>query len=243
MGEIRKDNLHESLIEELNELGNIDLSGKQDKTDESLLTESKDVIGSINELKNDIDNLVIMFNEMKQIVDERLSIIACTGITLDRSSLSFSSINATSTLIATIQPNDCTEEVIWSTSNSSVATVDSNGVVTSKGSGSCTINVVCGSYTAKCNVSVVLQIPCQSLWLSPPTLEFSKTGVSNRVVANVSPSNCTDKVVWESLSTGVCRVDQYGNVTAVAAGEGEIKATCGSKTAKCTVYVYDIMEI
>ena len=35
MGEIRKDNLHESLIKELNELANIDLSGKQDKTDES----------------------------------------------------------------------------------------------------------------------------------------------------------------------------------------------------------------
>ena len=56
MGEIRKDNLHESLIEELNELGNIDLSGKQDKTDESLLTESKDVIGAINELFQNANN-------------------------------------------------------------------------------------------------------------------------------------------------------------------------------------------
>ena len=42
MGHIRKEELHESLINELEELGNIDLSGKQDKTDESLLTESKD---------------------------------------------------------------------------------------------------------------------------------------------------------------------------------------------------------
>ena len=56
MGEIRKDNLHESLIEELNELANIDLSGKQDKTDESLLTESKDVIGAINELFQNANN-------------------------------------------------------------------------------------------------------------------------------------------------------------------------------------------
>ena len=56
MGEIRKDNLHESLIEELNKLANIDLSGKQDKTDESLLTESKDVIGAINELFQSANN-------------------------------------------------------------------------------------------------------------------------------------------------------------------------------------------
>ena len=56
MGEIRKDNLHESLINELEELGNIDLSGKQDKTDESLLTESKDVIGAINELFQNANN-------------------------------------------------------------------------------------------------------------------------------------------------------------------------------------------
>ena len=56
MGEIRKDNLHESLIEELNELSNIDLSGKQDKTDESLLTESKDLVGAINELFQSANN-------------------------------------------------------------------------------------------------------------------------------------------------------------------------------------------
>ena len=56
MGEIRKDNLHESLIEELNELANIDLSGKKDKKDESLLTESKDVIGAINELFQSANN-------------------------------------------------------------------------------------------------------------------------------------------------------------------------------------------
>ena len=56
MGEIRKDNLHESLIEELNELANIDLSGKQDKTDESLLTESKDLVGAINELFQSANN-------------------------------------------------------------------------------------------------------------------------------------------------------------------------------------------
>ena len=56
MGEIRKDNLHESLIKELNELANIDLSGKQDKTDESLLTESKDLVGAINELFQSANN-------------------------------------------------------------------------------------------------------------------------------------------------------------------------------------------
>ena len=56
MGEIRKENLHESLINELEELGNIDLSGKQDKTDESLLTESKDLVGAINELFQNANN-------------------------------------------------------------------------------------------------------------------------------------------------------------------------------------------
>ena len=56
MGHIRKEELHESLINELEELGNIDLSGKQDKTDESLLTESKDVIGAINELFQSANN-------------------------------------------------------------------------------------------------------------------------------------------------------------------------------------------
>ena len=56
MGHIRKEELHESLINELEELGNIDLSGKQDKTDESLLTESKDLVGAINELFQSANN-------------------------------------------------------------------------------------------------------------------------------------------------------------------------------------------
>ena len=56
MGHIRKEELHESLINELEELGNIDLSGKQDKTDENLLTESKDLVGAINELFQSANN-------------------------------------------------------------------------------------------------------------------------------------------------------------------------------------------
>ena len=56
MGEIRKENLHESLVNELNELANIDLSGYQEKTDNNLVTESKDLVGAINELFQNANN-------------------------------------------------------------------------------------------------------------------------------------------------------------------------------------------
>ena len=78
--------------------------------------------------------------------------IPCTGISLSQSSISFTSINSTVQLTATVTPQNTTDELIWESSNDNIATVES-GLVTCVGVGSATITVTCGNQTATCSVS------------------------------------------------------------------------------------------
>lgn len=78
--------------------------------------------------------------------------VPCTGITLSAETLTFTA-EGTQTLIATVTPDGCTDEIAWASDNSSVATVI-DGVVTAVANGSATITATCGEYSASCSVTV-----------------------------------------------------------------------------------------
>ena len=76
--------------------------------------------------------------------------VPCTGISLDQSSKTVTNLTPF-TLVATATPANTTDEVIWSSSDNTTATV-SNGTVTVIGVGTVTITATCGSYSASCIV-------------------------------------------------------------------------------------------
>ncbi len=85
-----------------------------------------------------------------------------TGIKIDKSSLTLKT-GETSVLSATITPSNATNQsVIWSSSDSSVASVN-NGVVTAHKAGFATIyaKTADGGYEAKCSVTVLGQQPAE----------------------------------------------------------------------------------
>lgn len=85
------------------------------------------------------------------------STVAVTGVTLNKATASVVVGNDT-TLVATVAPASATDkEVSWASSDSLVATVTSDGVVTGVGAGTATITVTThdGSKTAECAVTVV----------------------------------------------------------------------------------------
>jgi uncharacterized protein YjdB len=84
------------------------------------------------------------------------SVIAVTGITLNKSSLSLA-IGGSETLAAAVSPADAANQgVTWSSSDASVAAVDANGHVTAHKAGTAVITVTThdGGFTASCAVTV-----------------------------------------------------------------------------------------
>ena len=85
--------------------------------------------------------------------------VAATGVEINKTSTSIG-VGRTETLTATLAPATASNQnVSWTSSNTSVATV-ANGVVTAVAAGSATITATTddGSFTATCDVTVVLPI-------------------------------------------------------------------------------------
>lgn len=82
--------------------------------------------------------------------------VAVTGVSLDKSTASIS-VGGNTTLEATVAPSNATNQsVTWTTTDTSVATVDGNGKVTGVGAGSAVIVVTTrdGGKTDTCSVTV-----------------------------------------------------------------------------------------
>ena len=84
--------------------------------------------------------------------------VPATGVTLNEYSLTLTNIGDTVTLIATVSPDTATDKsVTWTSSNTEVATVNNNGVVTAVANGTATITATTAdgtNKTATCEVTV-----------------------------------------------------------------------------------------
>lgn len=87
-----------------------------------------------------------------------------TGIKLDTTEILGGKVGESQTLKATVEPTGfgivgkaSVADVIWSTSDPEIATVDQSGVVSFKSGGDCVVTVTTcdGGYTAQCKVNVV----------------------------------------------------------------------------------------
>ncbi len=82
--------------------------------------------------------------------------VAVTGVSLNATSASLE-VGGTKQLTATVTPSNATNKnVTWSSSNTAVATVDNNGLVTAVAAGSAKVTVTTkdGSYTAQATITV-----------------------------------------------------------------------------------------
>ena len=148
---------------------------------------------------------------------------------------------STKILLASTSPSGGT--VKWSTSNASIASVNSAGLVTALAAGTAVITAKAsdGGAYASCVVTVTDKQYVQSIALNNYTLNWpvGKTGTYKAVCSPESAAN--KKVTWKSSNTGVATVSSTGVLKAVAPGTATI--TCkaadgGGATATCKVTVY-----
>lgn len=146
------------------------------------------------------------------------------------------------TLYRDFLPSDQTDgtEAIFSSSDTNIATVNSNGMVSGVSEGLVVITVKSKvrDIQDQCLVRVVSS---NSYNTSRVTLEQSEVtlcpGNQTELTVTLSPTNATDPVIYKSSDEEVAEVDESGIVTAKSAGTANITAYAGDKSAICTVTV------
>lgn len=113
--------------------------------------------------------------------------VPATEITLDKTILTFTD-SATQVITATVEPENTTDTVVWSSNNETIATV-SNGVVTPVLNGSCTITATVGSVSATCEVNVNVE----------------EEIVTYKITRNLT--NCTSSSAVTSINVGTAHAE------------------------------------
>ena len=183
------------------------------------------------------------YNVIVYLIEGAAGPVAVTGVTLNKTALSIEA-GQTEQLTASVLPANADDpSVTWSSSNTTVASVDGNGLVTANAAGSATITVTTkdGNKTATCTVTVTAPpAPIEVESIALKTTATIGIGASETLSVTYSPAdaNTGKAITWTSGNTAVATVDANGQVTGVAAGTATITATTANgKTATCTVTV------
>ncbi|RAV10904.1 Ig-like domain-containing protein [Paenibacillus contaminans] len=129
-------------------------------------------------------------------------------------------------LTATVQPIQASNKAVqWSSSDTSIATVDAQGTVTGLSPGMATITATTadGGFTASAQVEVK-PLPVSGIALNKRKTAIT-VGDSEQLTAHVFPELASDKtVIWSSSDPAVASVQQDGTVTAVSVGDAKVTA-------------------
>ena len=164
-----------------------------------------------------------------------------TEVRLNKTELTLG-VGETETLIATILPEDADNKAVNWKSSSDAVTVDDNGKITAKNTGTALITVTTkdGEKTAHCAVTVtVFNTKVTDVQLNKTELTLI-VGETETLIATVLPEDADNKAVsWKSSDNNVAEVDDNGKITAKDVGTALITVTTngGGKTATCTLTV------
>jgi len=152
---------------------------------------------------------------------------------------------STETLSITYTPADTTDDkiVTWTSDDETVATVNSNGVITAQSEGTATITATVGNCSDSCIVTVEaedtpISKPLTQIALSKDATTIQR-GSTETLRITYTPADTTDDkiVTWTSDDETVATVNSSGVITAQSEGIATITATVGNCSDTCVVTV------
>jgi 6-phosphogluconolactonase (cycloisomerase 2 family) len=128
--------------------------------------------------------------------------------------------------------SDQSMAVTWSSSSSSVATVDNTGLATGVGLGFANIGATLANVSAQSPAQLEVDV-LNTITVAPPNPDialgqaqaFTATGNFTLAAGGTASQDITAQVTWASSNTGVATVDNMGNITTVTQGTTIISAT------------------
>lgn len=133
-------------------------------------------------------------------------------------------------------PENAQPEVVYTSGDAAIATVDENGVITGVAEGETTITATVGELSASRTVSVI--IPVDSLTAEDISLHLADGAAPLTYV--VTPEHFTGNLTFASADESIATVDAAGQVTPVAVGDTTVTVTApNGMTTTAQVRVWD----
>jgi uncharacterized protein YjdB len=140
--------------------------------------------------------------------------------------------------VATLNPVTASNQTLyWSSSITSVASVNSSGLITGLRNGSSTITVTSQDGGKKARMTVFVTTAATGVTISPATLTLAR-GATRNLLAVVSPANASNTaVIWQTNNPSVVSVTTRGVVRGLKAGAATVTARTsdGNFTATCVI--------
>ena len=181
-------------------------------------------------------------------VTVKKKVIAVTGVKLSAESMTLRE-GEKGILTATVEPANATNKnVEWWTSDLDIVCVTSapggsTGYVEARKAGKATVTVKTedGEFSASCEITVEKkEVPVTGITIEPSSLKLP-VGDTYSLIPHVQPTDATNQnIKWLSTNESVATVNAKGKVTAVAAGNAEIRAMLEGKFATCPVEVDNV---
>ena len=127
----------------------------------------------------------------------------------------------------------------WATSDVSVVSVGTTGLVTAKVNGSATVTATAGSAVG--NATITVKQVAEEVVVTPSADTLAAFGDTVRLAAEARDANghpvAGARIIWRSRDTAVASIDSAGVVTAEGNGTATITATEGGATGEAAVTV------
>ncbi|MCD6048459.1 MAG: Ig domain protein group 2 domain protein [Gammaproteobacteria bacterium] len=135
---------------------------------------------------------------------------------------------------------DITSSVVWSSSDATVASIDSSGLAESFKEGEVSIKAALGSVNASADLKITPAV-LQSISITPSaqnmpagyTQQYAATGT----YSDKTSKDITSSVIWSSSDTTVASIDNNGLAKSFKEGEISIKAALGSVNASADLKI------